>query len=106
GSMPRMRSVPPLGGDTQPIIRIVELLPAPFGPRNPNASPRATSKSIPSTAVNPPKRLVSPRATMYGPSGYGVWVTLGTVPSGTDRTPGILTEPGGSGGRRGGVGAG
>ena len=27
-----MRSVPPLTGETQPIIRIVELLPAPFGP--------------------------------------------------------------------------
>ena len=27
-------------GETQPIIRIVEDLPAPFGPRNPNASPR------------------------------------------------------------------
>ena len=39
GSRPRMRSVPPLTGETQPIIRIVELLPAPFGPRKPNASP-------------------------------------------------------------------
>ena len=26
-------------GDTHPIMRIVEVLPAPFGPRNPNASP-------------------------------------------------------------------
>jgi hypothetical protein len=43
-------------------MRIVELLPAPFGPRNPNASPGATSKSMPSTAVNVPKRFVSPRA--------------------------------------------
>ena len=29
-----------MGGETQPIIRIVDDLPAPFGPRNPNASPR------------------------------------------------------------------
>ena len=57
-------SVPPVIGDTQPIIRIVEVLPAPFGPRNPNDSPRATSKSMASTAVNPPNRLVSPRAWM------------------------------------------
>ena len=31
--------MPSLGGETAPIIRIVELLPAPFGPRNPNVSP-------------------------------------------------------------------
>jgi hypothetical protein len=43
--------VPPLAGETAPIMRIVELLPAPFGPRKPNVSPRATAKSIPSTAT-------------------------------------------------------
>ena len=46
-------------GDTQPIIRIVELLPAPLGPRNPNASPGWITKSMPSTATKPPKRFVS-----------------------------------------------
>ena len=49
GSMPRMLSSPSLIGEVQPIMRIVEVLPAPFGPRNPNASPGATSKS---TAVD------------------------------------------------------
>ena len=58
--------MPDVIGATQPIMRIVELLPAPFGPRKPNASPRATSKSMPSTAVNVPKVLVSPRAEMSG----------------------------------------
>src|SRR5712691_471588 len=66
GSRPRMRSVPPDGGETQPIIRIVELLPAPFGPRKPNASPRCTSKSIPSTAVSVPNSLRRPRAWISG----------------------------------------
>ena len=47
GSRPRMRSSPPVGGETQPIIRIVEDLPAPFGPRKPNASPGRTSTSMP-----------------------------------------------------------
>ena len=61
-----MRSVPAVGGDTQPIIRIVELLPAPFGPRKPNASPRCTSKSTPSTAVRSPNRFTSPRAWING----------------------------------------
>ena len=54
GVWPRTRRVPPLAGDTAPIIRMVELLPAPFGPRKPNVSPRATAKSIPSTAVKSP----------------------------------------------------
>ena len=57
-----MRSSPAVGGETHPTIRIVEDLPAPLGPRKPNASPRRTSTSIPSTAVNSPNRLVSPRA--------------------------------------------
>ena len=51
-------------GETQPIIRIVEVLPAPFGPRKPNDSPGATSKSMASTAVKSPNVLVSPRAWM------------------------------------------
>ncbi len=55
-----MLNVPPLGGETQPIIRIVELLPAPFGPRKPNASPFCTSKSMPSTAVELAEALEQP----------------------------------------------
>src|SRR6266487_1402094 len=66
GSSPRMLSVPPEGGETQPIIRIVEVLPAPFGPRKPNASPRSTSKSTPSTATSSPNRFMSPRACTSG----------------------------------------
>ena len=61
-----MRSSPSDTGDTQPIMRIVEVFPAPFGPRKPNASPRPTVMSMPSTAVNSPKRLTSPRAVMSG----------------------------------------
>src|SRR3977135_160777 len=49
-------------------MRIVDVLPAPFGPRKPKASPRDTSKSTPSTAVNSPKRLVRPRAEISGES--------------------------------------
>ena len=44
--MPSTRSVPPLIGEIALIMRIVEDLPAPFGPRKPNASPRRSSKSI------------------------------------------------------------
>ena len=56
-------------GETHPIIRIVEVLPAPLGPRKPNDSPGATSKSMASTAVNSPNRFVRPRAWMSGASG-------------------------------------
>src|SRR5438067_377774 len=62
GSRPSTRSSPPDGDETQPIMRIVDVLPAPFGPRKPNASPRWTSKSIASTATSLSKRLVRPRA--------------------------------------------
>src|SRR3954469_18600360 len=48
--MPRIRSSPPLTGETAAIIRIVEDLPAPLGPRKANASPRRTSRSMPLTA--------------------------------------------------------
>src|ERR687888_322758 len=68
GSRPRMLSVPPDGGETQPTMRIVDVLPAPFGPRKPNASPFCTSKSMPSTATRAPKRLTSPRACTSGSS--------------------------------------
>src|SRR5215218_6262679 len=73
GSRSRMRSVPALTGDTHATMRMVEVLPAPFGPRNPKLSPGATSKSIASTAVNSPNRFVKPRAWMSG----GVSVGLG-----------------------------
>ena len=49
-------------------MRIVVVLPAPFGPRKPKDSPCATSKSTWSTAVKPAYRFVSPRAWMSGES--------------------------------------
>ncbi len=57
-----MVSSPLVGGDTQPTMRMVEDLPAPLGPRKPNASPRGILKSMPSTAVKSPNRLVRPLA--------------------------------------------
>src|SRR5690554_5506519 len=43
---------------------MVDVFPAPFGPKNPNTSPADTEKLIPSTAVNWPKRFVSFRTSM------------------------------------------
>src|SRR5947199_1060982 len=66
GSMPRTVSSPSVMGETQPIMRMVELLPAPFGPRKPNDSPRWTSKSMLSTAVSVPNCFTRPRAWING----------------------------------------
>ena len=48
------------------IIRMVDVLPAPFGPRNPNDSPLAMVKSTWSTATKSPKRFTSPWASTIG----------------------------------------
>ena len=93
--MPITSSDPSLIGEVQPIIRMVEVLPAPFGPRKPKDSPAATSKSIPSTAVKSPKRLVRPRAWMReevestdsGMSGMGAHGTAAVRTGKTCYTP-------------------
>ena len=55
-----MRAVPAVGIMNPASMRIVVDLPAPFGPRKPSTSPRATPNETSSTAVKLPKRLVSP----------------------------------------------
>src|SRR4051812_3659179 len=49
-------------------MRIVVLLPAPFGPRKPTISPRATSNETSSMAVKAPNRLVSRSAEIMARS--------------------------------------
>ena len=66
GSRPRTVRSPAVRCDTAPTIRMVVDLPAPLGPSRPNDSPGGTSKSMPSTAVKSPKRLVRPWAAMTG----------------------------------------
>ena len=58
-------------------------LPAPFGPRKPNVSPRATSKSMPRTASMSPYFLVSPETCTAGgraPAGPGASASAGPAP--------------------------
>src|SRR4029453_13196712 len=57
-------------------MRMVDVFPAPFGPRKPNASPRWRSKSISSTATKSPNRFTRPRAWM---SGCPFWLTGSTL---------------------------
>src|SRR5262249_30409129 len=82
GSRPNTRRSPALTGDTQPIIRIVDVLPAPFGPRNPKHSPSSTLKSMASTATKSPNCLVS----------RVPWMSGGTTPDATGRAPGAASS--------------
>src|SRR5579871_4701732 len=117
GSRPRMRRVPDVTGETAATMRMVELLPAPLGPRNPNDSPRSMEKSMPSTAVNAPKRFVSPRAKTRGSSAamapnlpgssprivrYGLAIRLRLRSQAQAAADGHERPPGGQGGQPGG----
>src|ERR1700729_809588 len=84
GSIPNTRRVPPLSGLMHEIIRMVDVLPAPFGPRKPNDSPLAMLKSTASTATKSPKRLTSPCASTMG---------AGATPPAGESAP-VCSEPG------------
>ena len=60
------RELPDVGCDTAEIMRMVLVLPAPFGPRNPKLSPRSMAKPTPLTASKSPKRFTSWRASRMG----------------------------------------
>jgi hypothetical protein len=57
--MPATVAEPAVAEISVPSIRTVVVLPAPFGPRKPSISPRATLNDTSSTAVRPPKFLVT-----------------------------------------------
>src|SRR5207237_8947637 len=57
-AMPATTAVPAVGEISVARIRTVVVLPAPFGPRNPNTSPPATLNDTPDTAVSPPNTFV------------------------------------------------
>src|SRR5450759_4016097 len=67
-SSPATRTVPDVAGKKQERIRIVVLLPAPFGPSRPTISPRPTVKEMPDTAVCPAYRLVRFSTSIIKPS--------------------------------------
>ena len=53
-SWPAIRTVPAVGCRMPAIMRMVVVLPAPFGPRKPKSSPAGTTRSRERTAVNDP----------------------------------------------------
>ncbi len=67
-------------------VRIRVVLPAPFGPRNPNAQPRGTDRSTPSIAARSPKRLVRPRVSIAGADDRS---SLGSAVGGIPLLPGF-----------------
>ena len=62
-SRPATEARPAVSGMRVARIRIVVVLPAPFGPRNPKNSPTATATSIPSSARVPPGYSLTRPAT-------------------------------------------
>ena len=62
-SCPSSVSVPLLTSCSPVIALKIVVLPAPFGPMSPVTHPRSTSRSTSFTALWPPKRMVSPRAS-------------------------------------------
>ena len=82
-----MRAVPAVGIMKPASMRIVVDLPAPFGPRKPSTSPRATVNVTLSTAVKLPNRLVSPAISIS--TGWPSAVTL--------RLPRVVVIPSGGG---------
>src|SRR5262245_14065150 len=63
-SMPRQVPLPPSARSRPHSMRMKVVLPLPFGPRNPQISPRRTRRSILSTTTRSPKRLVMPATSM------------------------------------------
>src|SRR5579862_312692 len=61
---PSTRMLPAVAGVRPSSIRISVVLPAPFGPRKPKATPRGTTRSAPSTASRSPNLLVRPVVSM------------------------------------------
>ena len=63
-SCPSTRALPPSGASSVASMRIVVVLPAPFGPSTPYTEPRRTARSTPSTARTSPKVLTRPEASI------------------------------------------
>ena len=71
-SKPAIRTSPESGRARPTSMRIVVVLPAPFGPRNPNTSPATSSKETSETTSRFPNRFVRPWADRTT-SGTGAW---------------------------------
>src|SRR3954447_20085778 len=78
-SWPATRARPPVGFASVQSMLIVVVLPAPFGPRNPNTSPGSTSKLTPRTASKSSNFLRSSSTSIIPHEIYSTWKFPETV---------------------------
>src|SRR5262245_23687425 len=69
-----MRAVPSVGSRIPHNIRIIVVFREPLGPRNPKIDPFPTENETWSTAVNVPKRFVSPSTSIIGSTPFSAIV--------------------------------
>src|ERR1700680_1281077 len=72
-SWPAILAMPSVGSRMPQSIRMTVDLPDPFGPRNPKIDPCPTEKLTWSTAVNVPKRFVSPSHSIIKSGMTKIW---------------------------------
>src|SRR5262245_61953782 len=87
-SSPTTLPRPPLGSRMPHSIRIVVLLPAPFGPSTPKISPRLTVRFRSLTAIRWPKRRDKCSVTMMG-SPFFIFGSLSALDLGESRHAGV-----------------
>src|SRR3954468_3093154 len=76
---PATPRLPPVGFASVQSMLIVVVLPAPFGPRNPNTSPGSTSKLTPRTASKSSNFLRSSSTSIIPHEIYSKWKFPDTV---------------------------
>lgn len=100
-SYPTTVARPAVGAISPQNIRMVVVLPEPFGPSRPKTSPRLIVRSSRSTATSEPKLLPSPTASTAGgpvtaaPGGAAPVITawMGRMPSEEPNLPRVLLRP-------------
>src|ERR1700736_5379323 len=89
-SWPATEALPEEGLASVHSMLIVVVLPAPLGPRKPNTSPAATSKSTPRTASTSPNDFARPRTVIAATAGAP---SVEVIPAnGTDSGMSLLRE--------------
>ena len=78
-SYPATRAVPDVGGLSVVIMRMVVVLPDPFGPSRPSTDPVGTEKEMPSTAVKSPNLFTRFSASIAGADGVALAAGAGVV---------------------------
>jgi hypothetical protein len=76
---PSSSTVPAVGRERASSMRIIVVLPEPFGPSTPSTAPAGTSRSTPETATVEPNTLRRPRTLIAGRGTSGAVVAAGVA---------------------------